>query len=80
MTALRERRTKLTFETSDIIRERGKLREVVIEAQPLCALVRLKGTRKAFPISYAAIYHAAARIEAERVRAEKKAARKARAR
>lgn len=79
MTALSERKTRLTFETAATVRERGRSREVVIEAQPYLALVRLKGTRKTFPISYTTIYETAARIEAERVRAEKKAARKARA-
>lgn len=76
MTTLSSRKTKLVFETSDAIRERGRLREVVIEAQPYYALVRLKGTRKAFPISYGAIYHAAARIASEEARSAKKRGRK----
>ena len=76
MTALSKRKTKLIFCTSDLVRERGKLREVVIEAQTHYAVVRLAGMRTRFPISYAAIYHAAARIQAEQTRAAKKAAKK----
>jgi hypothetical protein len=77
MTALSKRKTKLTFETADTVRERGRLREVVIEAQPFFCLVRLKGMRSSMPISYGAIYHVAAKIAAEKRRAEHKAARKA---
>ena len=76
MTTLSNRKTRLVFETADTVRENSKLRAVIIEAQPMIAYVRLKGTRRVFPISYAAIYHAAGRIEAERVRAEKKAQRR----
>lgn len=79
MTALSERKTRLTFETADVVRERGKQREVVIECESAYyASVRLKGTRTRFQISYAAIYQAAARIEAMRLRSEKLAAKKAR--
>lgn len=76
MTNLRTRKTRLVFETENEVRERGKYRAVVIEATPYIAMVRLKGTRTAFPISYAAIYHAAARIAAEEARRAKKAGRK----
>lgn len=77
MTSLSKRKRRLLVETADVVRERGRLREVVIEATPHVALVRLKGTRTVFPISYAAIYHAAAKLEAAKVQAEKKAVRKA---
>jgi hypothetical protein len=65
-------------EYSDAVRERGRLREVVMEIQPYLIMVRLKGTRTAFPISPAAIYHAAAKLEAHKRMAENKATRKAR--
>lgn len=77
MTALDQRKTKLIFETAALVRERGKCRNVVIEALPLCAVVRLKGTRTSYAIDYAAIYHHAARIRAEFVRREKAKAKKA---
>lgn len=76
MSNLETRKTRLVFTTCDAVRERGRLREVVLEAQPYIALVRLKGTRTSFPISYAAIYHQAAKIAAAERRAEKKANRK----
>lgn len=72
MSALAERKTKLVFETAETVRECGRSRSVIIEAQPYIALVRLKGTRKAFPISYGAIYHAAARLAAVEARSAKK--------
>jgi hypothetical protein len=78
MTQLSKRKTRLVIESSDVVRERGRSREVVIEAQPYVAMVRLKGTRTAFPISYAAIYHAAARLAAAEKLAAKKAAKKGR--
>ena len=77
MTSIAARKTRLIFTTNDTVRERGRLREVVIEAHTHTCRVRLAGMRTAFEISYAAVYHAAARIQADRARAEKKAGRKA---
>ena len=71
MTRLTERKTKLIFVSADVVRERGRLREVIIEAKPMHAEVRLAGMRTSFPISWSALYHAAGRIAAERARAEK---------
>ncbi|HEY2351967.1 MAG TPA: hypothetical protein VGH83_05620 [Candidatus Acidoferrum sp.] len=76
MSSLDKRKTRLVFTTCDTVRERGRSRAVVIEAQPYYAVVRLAGCRTAYPISYAAIFHAAARIAAEKLYAEKKAQRK----
>lgn len=76
-TALASRKSKLVFETGDVIRERGKLRAVVIEiASPTVAYVRLKGTRTRFPFEWSAVYHMGAKNQAIRERNEKKAARK----
>ena len=75
MTSLGKRKTRLIFTTCDTVRERGKLREVVVEAQAYFAMVRLAGMRTSFPISYASIYQEAARRQVERLRAEKKAKR-----
>lgn len=74
---LTDRKTRLVFETADEIRERGKYRQVVIEAQPTHATIRLKGTHKRLLLSWAGIYQFAAKAEADRIRSEKKAARKA---
>lgn len=73
MSRLDQRKSRLQFTTCDVVRERGKLREVVIEGTPYFCVVRLAGMRKAFPISYAAIYHAAAKLSAAKTREEKKA-------
>lgn len=75
MTSLANRKTRLVFTTVDEIRERGKSRPVVIEARLDYAVVRLLGMRTAFPISYGAIYHAAAKIAADQKRAERRARR-----
>ena len=78
MTALTERKTRLTFATADCTRERGRLREVIIEAQPYLCVVRLKGTRRRLEISWAGIYNAACKLAAEKARAERNEARKKR--
>jgi hypothetical protein len=73
LTSLDKRKTRLVFTTCDTVRQRGRLREVVLECKPYFAMVRLAGTRTSFPISYATIFETAARKAAEKVRAEKKA-------
>jgi len=80
VTALLARKTRLTFETADTIRERGKLREVVVEAHPGYAVIRLKNTRKRFELSWGGMYQIAAKLEADNVRREKAAAKKAKGR
>lgn len=77
MSELATRRTRLVFTTSDTIREKGKLRAVVIEAQPYMAMIRLQGMRTAFPVPYGAIYHLAARLAVAEARKEKAAKKKA---
>lgn len=78
MTTLSQRKTRLHFMTSDLIRERGAYRPVVVEASPEVATMRLKGTQHRVMISWAALYQFAARCEADRARREKDAAKKAR--
>ena len=67
-----QRKTKLVFQTADCYRERGKLREVVIEANPLTATIWLKGTRTRFSLPWSAFYALAAKAAAEQKRREKK--------
>lgn len=76
MTALAKRKSRLIFETSDTVRYRGKLREVVVEAHQEFAYIRLKGTRQRFLISWAGIFSHAVKINVDKQRAEKKARRK----
>jgi len=77
MTRLSDRKTRLIIETADVVRERGKSREVIIEPSPYIAVIRLKGRRQRLEVSWAGIYMFAARVAADKARAEKKAARKA---
>jgi len=51
MTSLAKRKTRLVFTTCDLVRERGKQREVVIEAGTHYATVRLLGMRTHYQIS-----------------------------
>jgi len=76
MTSIARRKTKLVIETSDTVRDHGKYREVIVEAHPLHATVRLKGMRTAYTIDWASVWSMADRAEAERVRREKKAGKK----
>lgn len=78
MTNLATRKNALNVETSAEKREGRRLRPILLEFDSAFTMnVRLKGTRYRLPISFEAIYDAAAKIEARRVRAEKIAARKA---
>lgn len=74
MTSLAKRKTRLVFTTCDTVRERGKLREVVIEAGTHYATVRLLGLRTSYQISYAGIFNAAVKIAVDAAKAAKLAA------
>jgi hypothetical protein len=76
MSKLTQRKSKLIFETADAKKSRGRYREVVIEAFPEYALVRLKGMRKRFAITWVGVYEHAALLEANKVMAEKREKRK----
>ena len=71
MTRLDSRKSRLVFTTSDTIRERGKLREIVVEPTPYLVTIRLKGCRQRLTVSYGAIYNLAAKIAAEQQRKER---------
>lgn len=76
MSRLSKRKTKLVFITESLIREVRTYREVMVEAHPDYAVVRLRGLRKSYPITWASIFIAAVKIDVERTRAEKRAAKK----
>jgi len=78
MTPLSRRKTKLTFLTADVIREKGRYRQVVVEAHPEHLTVRLQGLRTAFSASWGGIYQIAAANAARELVAAKKAAKKQR--
>lgn len=74
MRALSQRKTRLVFETDDAVFERGHNRQIVIEAHPGYCYLRLKGSRRRYPICYAAIFHRAAEMAAEQAQKERWAA------
>jgi hypothetical protein len=76
MTALAQRKTKLTFETADSIRQGRSSRPIVIEAEPEYAVLRLKGTRGRLTVTWAGIYVFAAKCKADSIRREKAASKK----
>jgi len=66
MSRLRQRKTKLEFITNATVRYRGKDRDVVIEALPDTAVVRLLGTRVKYEVSWRGVHDYAARIASSR--------------
>jgi len=80
MTRLSDRRTRTVFETGSAIRERGRLRPIVVEAHNSFATLRLKGTRKSFTLTYDAMYSLAAKQEADALRRERAIAKKSKGR
>lgn len=73
MTALAQRRSRLRIETSETKREMGRNREILLEAHPFHADVRLKGLKTSYQISWLAVYDLAVRQAVEASRREKKA-------
>ena len=76
MTHLKERKTRLIFTSADTIFETGQHREVVVEAHPLHATLRLKGLRRGFDVPWSAIWGMAVKAQVDRERAEKKRAKR----
>lgn len=64
MSRLRERKTKLKFITNATVRYRGKDRDVVIEARPDSAIIRLLGTRVKYEVPWRSVHDMGARIAA----------------
>lgn len=73
MTSLAKRKSKLSVEFSDTVRERGKWREIVMDFNPYGVKVRLKGMRSSYEMSAGGVYNFVVRAAVERVRSEKKA-------
>jgi len=74
MTALAQRKTRLSFVTSDVYQGR----QVVVEVSPFTAAFRLKGQRTRYEMSWSGMFMAAAKLHADRARAERKARRRGR--
>lgn len=73
MTNLSTRKSKCIVQFSDTIRERGRLREVIMEFSPYGIKVRLKGMRSSYDISPASIYNSAVLKFVAAQKSEKKA-------
>jgi hypothetical protein len=71
MTTLRSRKTRLTFETDQEVRYRGKMRPLIVEPTPWMCGVRLKGTRIRYEIPWYAIFLKGAQICADEKRRNK---------
>jgi len=76
MSRISERKTKLSLETN----ERVRGREIMLEVTPFTAVVRLKGKRTRYEVSWTTVFWKAAEIAAERLRAERKKRREMRRR
>ena len=68
MTHLRDRKNRLSFVTNLTARYWGREREIVMEAFPEYAAVRLLGTRTRYEVSCRTIFDLAAEIRARRER------------
>jgi len=71
MTYLRDRKNRLSFVTNSTARYRGREQEIVMEAFPEYAAVRLLGTCTRYEVSWRAIFDLAAEIRAQRERQRK---------
>lgn len=76
MGQLAKRKSRLSIEFSECVRERGKLREVIMELTPYGITVRLKGLRQTFETTPGAVYNRAVLVAVEQKRREKAAKKK----
>ena len=76
MTNLATRKSRLVFTSCDLVRECGKFREVVIEAHPQHASIRLKGLHTSYDIPWSAVWSMAVKAQLAHDRAEKLAKKK----
>jgi hypothetical protein len=75
MVSLSDRKSKLTFAVNTMVREKGKLRPVVVSPFPAYLQLRLKGCKRTLNLDYEFLYQTACKLEAARLRAERKARR-----
>jgi hypothetical protein len=68
MAALSKRKTKLRFETDNLLRGRN----IMVEVEPLICTLRLKGKRARYSINWETVFCAAAEIAARKLREERK--------
>lgn len=71
MSKLSKRKTRLLVETDNTVYDRRRQREIVVELKPSYMVLRLKGTRAVYTITYTSALNQAIRNEAARKRLEK---------
>lgn len=72
MTALSKRKSRLLISTEDSVYDSGRRREVMLEAHPYHATIRLKGMKTTFEVSWASVYQLAVKQAVEAARREKR--------
>ena len=70
---LAQRKTRLLVETDNVLYDRRRQREIVVELKPSYMIMRLKGTRAVYTITYTSAFNQAVRNEVARKRLEKAA-------
>lgn len=78
MTSLETRQTRLIFKTSDLTRDKGKLREVIVEARPRTCTIRLSGLRSSYTLEWGAVYSLAVKMAVASAAKEKRELKKGR--
>jgi hypothetical protein len=68
---LSQRKTRLLVETDNAVYDRRRQREIVVELKPSYMIMRLKGTRAVYTITYTSAFNQAVRNEVARRRLEK---------
>jgi hypothetical protein len=68
---LAQRKTRLLVETDNSVYDRRRQREIVVELKPSYMILRLKGTRASFTITYTSVLNKAIANEVLRKRLEK---------
>jgi hypothetical protein len=71
MTKLIKRKSRLIFETENVVWERRKNRPIIVEPKPDYMLMRIKGTRSVWSISYTSCLNLAIHNEKVRKQLEK---------
>lgn len=71
MSKLESRKSKAIFETANAVWQRRKERQIILELKPGYMLLRLKGTRQVYSLSYTSALNVAIRNHKLRIQLEK---------
>ena len=71
MTKLSQRKSRLVVETSNAVYDRRRQREIILELKPGYMILRLKGARRNFPLSYTSALNLAIRNQQAQKRLER---------